>query len=162
MSASTLLSRLSLVAGATLALVALTPFAAYAESVKGMLGGYHFSGSVDELSAKAGSKEALITELLSLRRDTKTPFVAVRAEKVLLELAGDTRVRTALEEDATSKEFLGLARTVAVHIDKVEDTGVRRALAGSLLKRSDGDKSISKILQESKDPEISAAARSAE
>ena len=148
--------------GTFVALVSLAPAAAHAESVKSLLGGYHFSSSVEDLSSRAGGKEALITELLALRHDSVTPFVAVRAEKVLLELAADSRVQAALEEDSTAKEFLGLARTVAVHIDRVEDAGKRRGLATSLLNRGDGDKSISKILQESKDPEISAAARSAQ
>lgn len=138
------------------------PQGAMADSVKAQLSGYHFTSSVAKLTQLAGGTSALVAELVAIRHDNETPFAAVRAEKLLLALATEPGVSSALLDDVRSPNFTGLARIVAVHIDEVTEPSVRQQLATTVLSRASSDKTYApyaRSLLRSSDSAVSAAAR---
>lgn len=137
---------------------------AAADSVKPHLGGYHLTKTLEQLTQIAGGTAPLVSELLQLRHDTQTPFAAVRAEKLLLQLAGQPGVQEALSTDVKNAQFTGLARVVAIHLDDVGEPAVRQALASSVLDRAKTDsgfRTYARSLVASRDAAVSAAARTA-
>ncbi len=128
------------------------------------LGSRHMTASVDDLLEMAGGEDALVEKLLALRTQESPPFVGIRAEKTLLQFAGRPDVQAALEQDVESSQYLGLARTVAVHIDTVPDANARQALARKVIQRGSRESGFSayaRNLKQSSDPEVSRLAREA-
>ena len=127
-------------------------------AVKKALSGHHMEVTATQLEQIAGGKDALITELLALRRDTVTPFVGVRAVKLLLPYSADSRVQTALTEDLKSSEFKGLAQAIALNLVTGAESGEsKNVLARTALERSKTDKSFAPFVEpikSSQDPEM--------
>lgn len=120
--------------------------------------------TVQQLEEAAGGEDALVKRLLELRQEEKTPFVGIRAEKLLLGYAGRSDVRAALESDLKSDQLLGLARIVAVNVDKIEDAETRASLARIAIERGEQDESFrsyAKTLTASADTTVSTMAREA-
>ena len=124
----------------------------------------HGTATLEELDKIAGSREAMVTRLLELRRLERPPFVGIRAEKLLLQLADRADVQEALADDLQSPKYLGLARIVVVHIDNVPNSAARSRLARSALDRVAREpnfQSYARTLLQSSDPEVSRLARQA-
>ena len=81
----------------------------------------------------------MVPILLTLRTQEKPPFVAIRAEKLLLGYAHLPEVKAALEQDLQSTELKGLARVISMHIDSVSDAGARQGLAKMAVARATQD-----------------------
>lgn len=127
---------------ATLITVA-TPAAAFAadatEQVTQALSGYHNSASAAQLESITGGAANLVPILLALRTQEKPPFVAIRAEKLLLGYSNFPEVRAALEQDLQSPQLKGLARVISMHIDTVNDADARQGLAKLAVARAAQD-----------------------
>ena len=97
------------------------------------LSGRHFNASVDSMIQVAGGEDQLVAKLLELRRSQGLPYVSIRAEKLLLELAnredGAGPISSALEKDVTDAGYEGLARVVVTHIDTIQSDSLRSSLA---------------------------------
>lgn len=134
------------------------------DAVLWALSARHMNTSVEELEQLAGGPDAFVARLLELRTKETPPQVGIRAEKILLRYSAREDVQRALEDDVQSPQYKGLARVIAVNIDDVVDTSVRRRLAGHALKRGAEDSSFSpysRSLLNSKDDGISRMAREA-
>ncbi len=95
-----------------------------------------------DLEKLAGGQDALVQKLLQYRRQEEPPFVAIRAEKLLLSYSDRPEVKAALLDDISSTQYLGLARVVTMHIDKVKDEATRQELAKVALSRAKSDSSF--------------------
>ena len=160
--------KIRLAAGALAIVIsaAIMPASAVADSsldkVTKALSGYHFAGSAESLEKLAGSREELVTSLLSLRTNDSIPFVAIRAERLLLGYADDPRVGAALGDDLNSTERKGLARTVVLHLDSAP-ASARQALGRQAIERAARDaefRPYARALQSSTDPELRELSRS--
>lgn len=152
-------SRIALILGLTL--LPLTAFAGTTEDVSKALSGYHFSGDLASLEKIAGGKENLINALLELRTTDAIPFVAIRAERLLVSYADEERVHNALSADLGS-EHKGLARTVVLHLDKAPSTA-RESLARKAVERASHEedfKPFARSLASSSDAKVRELARS--
>jgi hypothetical protein len=119
--------------------------------------------SREQLEEIAGGKDALVAALLELRTDDSTPFVAVRAEKILIGYADRDDVAQALTSDINSTQYAGLARTVSIHVNDAPTSTARVALGRQLLERAGKDSSFlpyARALEDSTEPELRNAARS--
>lgn len=124
----------------------------------------HMTATTEQLESTAGGADALVSRLLELRTDETTPFVGVRAEKFLLQYADRPEVAAALETDVKSPTMLGLARVVAMNVDKIPSPKVRQSLAQAIVERGkqeSGFKPYAQALTSSSDAEVSALARAA-
>ena len=127
------------------------------ESVKAELAGRHFSEQRENLEQLAGGREELVAILLTLRTSEDPPFVGIRAEKLLLHYADDPRVAEALADDVSSVERTGLARAVALHLDRVPTSRVRQKLATEVVSRAGKERAFlpyANSLKKSEDPEV--------
>jgi hypothetical protein len=134
------------------------------DPVTAALGTRHMTSTVADLVELAGGEDQLVEKLLALRTQESPPFVGIRAEKMLLTFAGRPEVQAALEQDVESAQYVGLARTVAVHIDSVSDSNARQALARKVLSRASRESTFSSYarnLKQSTDPEVSRLAKEA-
>ena len=129
--------------GAAAVVTVATPGAVLAadatEQVTQALSGYHSSATAAQLESIAGGAGNLVPILLALRTQEKPPFVAIRAEKLLLGYSNVPEVRAALEQDLQSPQLMGLARVISMHIDTVSDADVRQGLAKLAVARAAQD-----------------------
>jgi hypothetical protein len=114
------------------------------EQVRAALSHRHDIPGVERLEQIAGGSDELIDALMTLRHSSTPPFVAIRAEAVLLQYAEREDVRAALEQDLMSDEYLGLANLVARNLDQVTDEEARSALARMVFERADVDASFAR------------------
>ncbi len=122
----------------------------------------HMTQSTTELEQLAGGQDKLVARLLQLRTEEKLSYVAVRAEKILLNYSARPEVADALAEDAVNPNRTGLARMITVHIDKVEEPAARKRLAELLVARAGTDAEFSpyaRTLLDSSDLEVSRLAK---
>ncbi len=128
------------------------------DSIKKALSSRHMDVTRAQLEQMAGGKDALVTELLTLRRDTTTPFVGVRSVKLLLPYSSEARVQSALNEDLGSTEYKGLAEAIALNLVSSTESGEsRNVLARVALERAKTDKSFAPFVEpikSSQDPEM--------
>lgn len=135
---------------------------AQADQIEQQLSHRHFVASQESLSKLAGGDDALVARLLELRH-SETPFVAVRAEKVLLSYADREDVQVAIESDLQSAQMRGLAQVIAVHIDSVPSPEARMRIAQAALARAERDQSYrvyAKVLIDCSDEQVRKLARS--
>ena len=130
------------------------------------LSGRHFNESVASLEAVAGGRDQLVTRLLELRHSDGVPWVSIRAEKLLLQIANDEGgngpVSSALEADAADKNNAGLARVIVTNIDSIESDSLKSSLATKAVSSHAGDARMTpylKLLQSSSSGNVRAAAR---
>ena len=166
---SIILSGLFLSAGAIIAIASPVSAAATDDPVYFRLSGRHFNDSVESLEAIAGGREKLTAKLLELRHSNGLPYVSVRAEKLLVELANDEDgsgpVSSALEEDVAAPGYEGLARVVVTNIDSVQSETLRASLASRAIAAHQTSKSMNpylKNLVNSSHADVRAAARTLE
>jgi hypothetical protein len=115
------------------------------------------------LTSAAGGEDELIGRLLELRSYTALPQVSIRAEGLLLEFASRDDVARALEADITNPATAGLARTVAMGVDKVPSSAARARLADAVVRRGKGDSTFlpyARQLTGSSDPQVRTLAKS--
>ena len=127
------------------------------------LSGFHVGATPDGLEQLAGGREALIAALLELRTNNQVPFVGIRAEKMLLSYAGRSDVDQALSADVNSTTNQGLARTVAMHLDRAPSAELRTSLSEQIVNRANrepGFAPFARALTQSSDPSVRAVARS--
>lgn len=132
------------------------------EKVTFALSGYHLTSTKEQLVTLAGSEDALVQILTELRTVEQPPFVAVRAEKFLLKFAHRSDVSQTLSSDLRSTNYVGLARTIAAHIDEVPDETARRALARGVVERATTESTFvpyARSLGQSSDGEVQRIAR---
>lgn len=130
-------------------------------AVKGLLGQRHFDGSTVALEQAAGGKENLVALLISLRHDEKTPFVAIRAERLLIDYSDHSDAEAALQADLQDAKMKGLARTVVMHLDKVKSDSLRQSLARSAMTRAKSEPDFepyTRSLHSSSDPVVRSIA----
>ena len=120
---------------------------AKAESVEKLLTERHLSATPAELETVAGGREQLIDELLKLRQKDTPPYLSVRAEKALLSYSSDEKVVAALESDLADPNAQGLARIVALHLNKVPSATARERLTKSIRSRAERDESFAPFLR---------------
>lgn len=121
-----------------------------------------FTSSRAQLEQISGSEDALVKKLLELRTTEKPPYVGIRAEKLLLTYAHREDVASALESDLQSQQYKGLARIIAINVDKVQDSAARKRLARTLINQGSVDQEFarySRTLTESSDAEVSKMAK---
>ena len=126
------------------------------------MSGYHFQAKPDALENIAGGEDQLVHALLELRTNNSRPFVAIRAERLLLVYADREDVLQALLTDINSQEHKGLARTIATHIDRAPEK-TRRSLGRAAIDRAKRDPDFSpyaRSMNSSSDPELRTMARS--
>ena len=130
------------------------------------LSGRHFNESVASLEAVAGGREQLVTKLLELRLSEGVPWVSIRAEKLLVQIANDEGgtgpASSALEADAADKSKAGLARVIVTNIDSIESDSLKTSLATKAVSSHAGDARMTpylKLLQSSSSGNVRAAAR---
>lgn len=124
----------------------------------------HMTATTEQLEGLAGGADALVAKLLELRSDENTPFVGIRAEKYLLQYADRPEVAAALDQDVKSDTMVGLARVIAMNVDKIPSAKARQSLAQSVIDRGKQQtefKPYAQALTSSSDPEVSALARAA-
>lgn len=122
----------------------------------------HMTVSINQLEEMAGGEDALVAKLLELRTQESPPFAGIRSEQILLRYAHRDDVKAALESDIQSTQYKGLARTITVHIDKIEDQDARRNLARLALGRAAREADFApyaRNLRNSSDQEVSRLAR---
>ena len=115
-----------------------------------------------QLESSVGGADALVARLLELRHDESLPHVSIRAEKLLLEYADRENVQAALEEDVRSTSKKGLARTVALNVDRISDTAGRERLARAMVDRARKEADFlpyARQLSESKDATVRKLAK---
>ncbi len=135
------------------------------EEVKVALSGYHDTATKEQLEALAGGADSLVPILLTLRTLETPPFVAVRAEKMLLNYANRPEVAAALGSDLQSSQYTGLARVISLHIDRIGDTRVRSELARKAVSRAKTDQAFepyTRSFSTSSDAQVREAAKSLE
>ena len=145
-----------------LLLPALAMAADASEEIKRALMARHDVAPVGELQKIAGGESELVEILLELRQDNETPFVSVRAEKILLDFGGRDDVADALEADVNNPETVGLARVVLLHVNRIpsSDTRVRVARAGVRRARAEPKlRTAVSGLEKSSDPRVRAVAQ---
>lgn len=157
----------ALTVGGAAVLTAMTPAAVFAadatEQVTQALSGYHSSATAAQLESIAGGAGNLVPILLALRTQEKPPFVAIRAEKLLLGYSNLPEVRAALEQDLQSPQYKGLARVISMHIDTVNDADARQGLARLAVARAAQDGEFlpyAKALTQSRHADIRETAKS--
>ncbi len=134
------------------------------EKLSQVLGARHVTVSRAKLEQMAGGADACVDALLKLRTDETSPFVGVRAEKFLFNYIDREEVVKALEEDIQSENRAGLARLIAIHLDKVKNAAVRKRLAELAIERGQKNldfKPYAKVLLESGDTEVKRLAKQA-
>ena len=122
-----------------------------------VLSSRHLVAAPDQLEKMAGGPEPLAKRLIALRLDQSTPFVGVRAAKLMLGYTRLPEVTKAIQEDIAAEEREGLARVYAVQIDTVPEAENRRMIAERLIARGSNSPSFRpfvRVLAESKDPEV--------
>ena len=115
-----------------------------------------------DLEKIAGSKDNLIKILLEMRLEQTAPFVAERAEKLLLTYADIELVETALADDMRSTNTAHLARVITVYIDRVPSTETRSLLATLAVERAERDPKFRAYVHnliDSQDEQVSSNAR---
>ena len=130
-------------------------------AVQALLLQRHFDGNASKLEAAAGGKDALVSALLSLRHSDSAPFVAMRAERILVDYADRGDVAAALASDVQDPNMKGLARTVVLHLDKVPSDSVRQNLARLAVTRGRSERDFAvytKTLESSKDSVVRSIA----
>ena len=123
----------------TIAIPSMAFAADATQKVTDALSGYHDNSNPAQLESLAGGAGNLVPILLQLRTQEKPPFVAIRAEKILLGYANFPEVRAALEQDLQSAQYKGLARVISMHIDSVSDSDARQGLAKIAVSRAAQD-----------------------
>ncbi len=143
------------------------PASASDDPVYFRLSGKHFNESVSSLEKAAGGRDQLVARLLELRRSEGLPYVSIRAEKLLLDIAneegGSGPVSSALEADVTDPGYSGLARVVVTHIDSVESDSLRASLAAKAVSTHKSNSRMApylKSMEGSFDANVRSAARS--
>ena len=127
------------------------------ESITRALSARHFNASLADLEKLAGNRDALVGILLNLRQGSPRPFVAVRAERLLVELSDRSDVQAALLEDMNSSSAPGLARIITLRIDRAPTTSARQAIGRAAVERSKRDATFRSYAQELKmsaDPSV--------
>lgn len=115
----------------------------------------HFSTAAPELEKIAGGVDPLVQRLIALRFSPMPPYLALRAEKLLLGYADRSDVLGALLEDLESPDRKGLAQLIALHVDQVPSDVSRAKLGAGIVARAKRDESygsFAKMLADSKDP----------
>ena len=130
-----------------------------------VLSSQHMKMDIDKLEQLVGGEEVLVKRLLVLRHQGGVPFVSVRAEKLLLHYSSREDVKAALEEDLQSPETKGLARVIAIHLDRVADSALKEGLARKLINLASADKDFLPYARaatiESTDPKLRELGRDA-
>lgn len=122
-----------------------------------LLSARHLNASPAQLEKMAGGPDALVKKLLGARLKESTPFLGVRAAKMLLQYTHYPEVLTAIGEDIAAANREGLARVYAVHIDEVREPEARKEIARRLIDRAGSQpafRPFARIMQESRDPEV--------
>jgi hypothetical protein len=87
----------------------------------------------------------------------------MRAARLLIEnFHGEDEIARALEEDLSRDDREGIARSIALNLDKVPDAAARRRLAEGVIakaKKSSEYASYAKNLKSSKDESVSRLAK---
>ncbi|MFN8391464.1 MAG: hypothetical protein U0136_14345 [Bdellovibrionota bacterium] len=147
--------------------IGLAPHSASASdavaAVSAAIGGYHPSVTNEQLEQLAGGRESLVQALLEIRNDQTTPFVGVRAERLLLDYADRSDVQAALSADVDSPSSAGLARTVAIHLGRAPSADSQAALARKIVDRANREAEFvpfARTLKDSPEPRVQSVARS--
>ncbi len=137
--------------------VSSAALAAENDGVRTALSARHLSASPEQLERIAGGEEPLVRELLVLRATKVPPYLALRAEKMLLRYSDREEVLTALEQDLANPDRRGLAQLIAIHIDDIAPETSRRRIGEAIVERAKRDEAYSpfaRMLAESKDPVV--------
>lgn len=129
-----------------------------------VLSSRHLVAASDQLEKIAGGPEPLAKRLIKLRLDQSTPFVGVRAAKLLLGYTRLPEVSQAIHEDIAAEDREGLARVYAVQIDTIPEPENRKVIAERLVARGSNNPAFRpfvRVLAESKDPEVLKVAKAA-
>lgn len=121
------------------------------------LSGHHADYTTEKLLSIAGNESSLVNALIELRTSETIPFVAIRSEKLLLKFANRPEVAETLRSDMQNPNYRGLAGTIAMHIDQIEDQVVRRSLAQLAVSRTTKEsefKNYVSSFNNSNDPEV--------
>lgn len=122
-----------------------------------VLSSRHLVADPAQLEKLAGGADPLVKRLLKLRLDQSTPFVGVRAAKLLISYSTNPDVMSAIAEDIATEDREGLARVYAVHIDSAADDASRKAIAEQLIARGANSPSFRpfvRVLAECRDGEV--------
>lgn len=129
----------------------------------------HFNDSVASLEQAAGGHDQLVSRLLELRHSESQPQVAVRAEKLLLEMAneegGSGPISSALAADVSNPNYAGLARMIVVHLDSLDSEEQKADLAAKAVsahRSNDKMRPYLKLLSNSPTARVRAAAKTVE
>ncbi len=120
----------------------------------------HMKMDIKKLEQLAGGEDPLVKRLLELRTDQTYPYVSVRAEKALLYYSEREEVKQVLLSDLQAPEKKGLARVIAIHLDRVTNQTLKEELAKLAIERASGDKDFIPYARaatsESSDPKLRA------
>jgi hypothetical protein len=138
------------------AVLAASPVMA-ADAVEHFLAARDSAVSISDLEKSAGGEEQLVKRLVELRSNTATPFVGVRATKLLFYYSGRSDVSGVLLSDARSSSHQGVIHLLAQHIDRIQDVDARRSIAQELVRRAATEESLRphvKLLRASGDKKV--------
>lgn len=125
------------------------------ENLKFMLSNRHEVPPISVIEESYGDKEQLISDLMQLRLTDSPPFVALRAEELLIEFSDRDDVINVLEEDLVNPERKGLARVIIRSLHKIKDENAKLRLSKSsakLIKEEPYFSSLKEYMLESPDP----------
>ncbi|HMO18472.1 MAG TPA: hypothetical protein PKA63_06510 [Oligoflexia bacterium] len=94
-----------------------------------LLSDRHHVPKASELEKQFSSRDEFIDELLKLRLTEKPPFVALRAEQMLLEYSDNSKVISSLEEDLVTDGRLGLARVIIRGLSLIKDESAKERMS---------------------------------
>jgi len=106
------------------------------------------------------SQEEFIDKLLELRLTDKPPFVALRAENMLLEYSDNPKVISHLEEDLVTEGRMGLARVIIRGLPRIKDEAAKARMskmAADLVENNSSLKYLREDMKKVEDPVVKKA-----
>jgi hypothetical protein len=125
-----------------------------------LLSDRHHVPSVEFLEERYPSVDALVSDLLELRLTENPPFVALRAEELLLEYTDREDVLQHLEEDLQHPDRKGLARVIIRGLYRIHDKNARTRFSDTSAKLVRTDPFFSPLrvyMENSPDPVVKKA-----
>lgn len=125
-----------------------------------MLSDRHQVPAAQDLEKHYTSIEDLISDLLELRLVDNPPFVALRAEELLIEYSDREDVVDVLEEDLEHPERKGLARIIIRRLDRVRDEDAKIRLSkksAQLIRSNTFFTPLKEYMTKSSDPVVKSA-----